>query len=252
MSTKYGGGISPSADSSKPYSDAAESDHLDPVTSSLVGDIVHDLNNLVSNFNLRLYLIQKSPRRVSDHIVDLEHLVNRIDALVQKLMTISQLEGDGPTQTLKPLNLNDVATSVIQMYKPVAQCKDIQLAFEAVSDLPPIFADELDIERVVANVLYNALNYTPTAGTVTLTISRSTNWIMLAIQDTGIGISPQDLPYIFERFYRSKDAQRTASGTGLGLAIVRETVKKYGGHIKVESTPGTGSVFKIYFPMRQS
>jgi signal transduction histidine kinase len=147
------------------------------------------------------------------------------------------------------LDLNGVAARIIKNYEPTAQRKRIRLTSEFAANLSPILVDNLDVERILANLLVNALNYTPESGTVHVSTVQGANSVLLIVQDSGIGISSYALPYIFERSYRSAEAQNTASGMGLGLAIVQGIVEKYGGRIEVESVVGEGSTFKIYLPI---
>ena len=214
----------------------------------IVADIAHDLCNLVSNFNTRLYLTQKSPARLAEHLIELEQLVNYLDALVGELMTISRSEFDGLTQELKPVNLNEVVARALKVYQPVAQSKNLSLTFEAAPNLSPILADPLDIVRVVVNILYNTLNFMSAAGTITLTTAQGVDLVLLTVRDTGVGIGSETLPHIFERFYRDDEAKSATSGTGLGLTIVQGIVEKYGGHIEVESAVGQGCDFKVFLP----
>ena len=248
MSAKNCDDINPLASASKPDGDTSGAHNLDAHAMPVVADIAHDLHNLASNFKTRLYLTEKSPQRLAEHLAVLEQDANRLDALVQRLAAISQPQLDSLTAALHPLNLNDVAAPIFKAYEPVAYAKRLTLTFETAPDLSPILADALDIERVVINLLCNALNYTPAEGTITLTTARDNNSVLLTVRDTGIGISSQALPHIFERFYRSEEAQNTTLGTGLGLGIVKGIVEKYGGQVEVESTFGKGSVFKVVLP----
>jgi signal transduction histidine kinase len=218
-----------------------------PVT-PLVNEITHDLNNLVTDFKMRLYLAQKVPIQLPEYLTSLEHLVNHLDALVHELVTASQPDVSAPVNKLKPINLNDLVKRVIETYEPIAFCKGLSLFFDAASHLSPILANDLEMNRVVANLVGNAVNYTPAGGSVSLTTSQESSRLLLTIHDTGIGISSESLPHIFDRFYRSNEAQSRTAGSGLGLAIVQGIVKKYGGNIEVESVLGKGSTFKVLFP----
>ncbi|MDH7475834.1 MAG: ATP-binding protein, partial [Anaerolineae bacterium] len=131
---------------------------------------------------------------------------------------------------------------------PLAEDKQIAIA----ADLPdhcPLRGDRQRLQRVIANLLDNALKYTPAGGEVTLSLQREPGWVCLSVSDTGIGIPPEDLPHIFERFYRSDKARtRGKGGTGLGLAIAKWIAEAHNGRITVESAPNRGSTFTVWLP----
>ncbi|HLY28842.1 MAG TPA: HAMP domain-containing sensor histidine kinase [Aggregatilineales bacterium] len=213
---------------------------------TLLAEAARDLASLASSFNMRLYLLQKMPSQSGEHLQALESMVAYLDELAHELMEVSR-PADSPRETAV-LDLNPIVHHVIQAYKPVADRKGIRLTFEASPDLWALWAADLDIKRIVINLVCNALKYTPAGGTVALATSRVGNDDLLTVRDSGIGISPEDLPHIFDRLYRGDEAQRAASGMGLGLPIAVALTEKYGGHIEVESKPGEGSIFKVVLP----
>jgi signal transduction histidine kinase len=113
--------------------------------------------------------------------------------------------------------------------------------------------NELQLRQAVRNLVTNAIKYTPDGGTITLSIEQETNMAKVKIQDTGYGIPADDLPFIFDRFYRVKNQEtRDIDGNGLGLAIVKSIVERHGGQIQVESKPGIGSCFIFTLPLTQT
>ena len=113
-----------------------------------------------------------------------------------------------------------------------------------------VFGDADQLHQVLVALIDNALKYTPYEGSVTLSLTTDKNDAILKVSDTGIGILPEDLPYIFERFYRADRARsRDRGGTGLGLTIVQNIVQEHKGNIQVESTPGRGSTFRLRLPL---
>src|SRR5258708_7156986 len=216
--------------SSKKF-DACETRKLDTEPMPLVVDTAQELRNLAPNFRTRLYLTRKSPFQLAENLTTLEHLINHLDSLVHQLMMASRPDRSGVAHDLKPLNLNDVVQRVIKEYEPIAQSRPLKLAFEAAPNLMPVLADEQQIERVVVNLVSNALKYTPAEGSVSVSTAQDTHSVFLKVQDTGIGISPHALPHIFKRYYRSKESKDAACGTGLGLAIARQIIEQCGGRI---------------------
>jgi signal transduction histidine kinase len=211
----------------------------------LIADTTHDLCNLVSAFQVRLYLAQKMPSQWSEHLTVLGRLANDLDVLVKKLVTVSV-----PKPAMPPyrFNLNEIVQRVVEIYRLIAYCKGLNLVVEADLNLPLILANETEIKVVVANIVSNAIKYTPDGGSITLTTAQDANTVQFTTRDTGIGISPEAIPHIFERYYRSSEAQAFEAGMGLGLAIAFGIVKKYGGTIEVESVLGKGSVFRVSLP----
>jgi two-component system phosphate regulon sensor histidine kinase PhoR len=129
-----------------------------------------------------------------------------------------------------------------------AQQSDISIELDVATDLPLPYVDASRIEQVLLNLLQNALNFTPSGGSVTLTAAPEDDHIVVRVQDTGIGIAPDDLPHIFERFYKA-DRARSSGGTGLGLAIAKHLVERHGGRIWAESQPGQGTTVSFMLPL---
>jgi two-component system sensor histidine kinase BaeS len=126
------------------------------------------------------------------------------------------------------------------------QQRNLSLVHNSVADLPLALADPDRLAQVLANIIRNAVNHTPDGGIITVNGQADAEAVSIAISDTGIGIDPEDLPHIFERFYRADQSRaRDSGGSGLGLAIVRELLTAMGGSISAESSPGTGSTFTV-------
>jgi signal transduction histidine kinase len=131
---------------------------------------------------------------------------------------------------------------------PRARDKGITITVEAAGDLPRVAADSRRLARALDNLLDNAITYTDRGGRITLAAMAADHGVTLSVTDTGQGIGPEDLPHVFERFFRVAGQSR-GGGTGLGLAIVREIVIAHGGSVSCDSTPGSGSVFRVELPI---
>ena len=132
--------------------------------------------------------------------------------------------------------------------RPLAEEKDIEVVFDLDEARPLMKIDPDDLERALANLIDNGIHYTPPGGILKVT-SRVGNEVMIQVSDTGIGISKEDLPHIFDRFYRAMNAQQVdPGGTGLGLAIVKKVVDQHRGRVEVASTIGIGTTFTIHLP----
>jgi len=130
-----------------------------------------------------------------------------------------------------------------------AQAKKIALTLSPLPKLTPVFADRRNMEEVFSNLISNAISYTPEGGKVTVAAAMESGYLRASVSDNGIGMAPEDLGHIFNRFYRIKnDKTRFIIGTGLGLAIVKSIVEAHNGFIRVESEPDHGSTFHVYIP----
>ena len=123
----------------------------------------------------------------------------------------------------------------------------LDLAVNLPSGLPPVLADEERAQMVVTNLVHNALKFTPPGGRVAISAAAAEDEVVISVQDTGVGIPAEDLPRIFERFYKA-DRARSGGGTGLGLAIAKHVVQGHGGRIWAESVEGLGSTFYFTLP----
>lgn len=170
----------------------------------------------------------------------------RLDRLVEDLRTLSLAEaGELPLnyELVSPKTLLDKA---IAAHAPIAQQNKITLQMEVASDIPAMYIDPDRISQVLANLLSNALYYTPNGGRISLTAKQVQDGIEIRVQDSGPGVAPEELSRIFNRFYRSdKSRQRDQGGSGLGLAIAKSIVEEHGGRIWVESEPDEGATFVI-------
>ena len=137
----------------------------------------------------------------------------------------------------------------MERLRPLPQRKELTIHLELPAQTIYAQADEELLARVLNNLVSNAYKYTPAGGTVTVSLGQQAAEIVVAVQDSGIGIAAEHLPYLFERFYRVDPSRtRATGGSGIGLAIVRELVEAMGGRVDVTSQPGKGSCFYVYLP----
>jgi PAS domain S-box-containing protein len=228
--------------------DVTEIRKVQEMKTRFVADLAHDVAAPIANLQLRLYLLKSNPQRAAEHATIMTRLVRQLDDMIKDLVTLIRLELGVLTTELERLDLNTIVMQVIEAQEPIAASKNLTMEFEATPNLPPVLVDAKQAERFISNLVANALNYTPSGGVVRVTTGVQGEQVVFTIRDTGIGIAPQALPHIFERFYRSEEAVRTAEGTGLGLAIVKEMVQRFGGSIEVESLVGKGTLFTIRLP----
>lgn len=216
-----------------------------------VGDAVHDLATPITGISTRLYMLQRSPERMPEHVRALENQILHLRNLLNDLQTLSQIDRGHITLTLEVCNLNDLVQQVYDIFEPVALEKEQTLTLSVDPALPPVYLDRRQLERVLVNLVSNAINYTAEHKEIRIETKSAEQTVMVAVIDQGIGISAADLPHVFERFYRTDEARRNRSGgTGLGLAISKETVEMHGGTITATSEPGQGSTFTLRLPVK--
>jgi len=176
----------------------------------------------------------------------------RLTSITEQLLTLSR-EDAGITQFCRePVDLGGLASDVAETMRPLADAKSLELAV-ATNGAAVVAGDADRLKQVIYNLLDNAIKYTQQAGQVALAVTRSGSKIKLAVRDTGVGISSDHLPHVFERFYRVDKARtRAEGGTGLGLSIVESIVVAHGGRVEIDSQPNGGTTITVSLPSHQS
>ena len=147
-------------------------------------------------------------------------------------------------------NLTDTLQQIVNLLEPRAEEQGLALELKLPEDLPLVQADERSMEEVFTNLISNAINYSPEGGTVVVAANKHIEFVEVRVSDTGVGIAAEELPKIFDKFYRVKHPQtRQVIGTGLGLSIVKGVVEAHRGSVEVESIPGEGTTFKVLLPI---
>jgi signal transduction histidine kinase len=169
--------------------------------------------------------------------------------LIKDLLDLSKIEAGKMVQYKEPLLLQEVVQRVVDLMRVEAENKKIDLQFSTPSEVPLIHADRHSMEGIFTNLISNAIKYTPEGGKVWVNLGEEVGFVKATISDTGIGIKKEDLPRIFDKFYRVKTTEtRQIVGTGLGLSIVKSIVDAHLGSISVESEEGGGTTFTVFFP----
>ncbi len=193
----------------------------------------------------------ESARRAAQIIHD---ETGRLHRMVESLLDLARLEAGSVTLERRPVQIDAIVRRVADSMAVRAKEQGVTLRTELPGELPPVSGDGDRLAQVFTNLIDNALGYTPLGGSVTLRAQRADGGLAVAVQDTGVGIPPDELSRIFERFYQvDKSRQRSAArrGTGLGLAIAREIIEAHGGKISATSTPGEGTTFTVWLPVSQ-
>jgi signal transduction histidine kinase len=170
----------------------------------------------------------------------------QMDALIQDLLDSTRLEAGRLRVSPQWTSADDLVSAAIETLAPLALAKSVVLSQNFAPELPEVYADPNRMNQVLSNLIGNALKFTPEGGAVTIEGTREGKFVLFAVRDTGVGIQPEDLPFVFDRFWQSKRMNR--SGAGLGLAIARGIVLGHGGRIWIESAPGVETVVRFTLP----
>ena len=228
--------------------------HLDEMKSDFVNMVAHELRSpLVSIRQQNSVLVEglAGPLREKQQAF-LEKGLKKIDSLLElisDLLDIAKIEAGKAIQHQVSIDIGQVICDIISLMESRAKGQGITLSYSC-QDLKPIMADPKNIEEIFNNLITNAINYSPDGGNVKVSVKGFEEYLEIRIIDTGVGISPEELPKIFDKFYRVKSPKtRQVMGTGLGLAIVKGVVEAHRGTIDVESVPGKGTTFRILLPV---
>ena len=175
---------------------------------------------------------------------------DRLERLVNRLLDSQQIESGQTACTVVPSSLVDLAMQAIHRLQPQAEAKGIQVDARLDADIPAVRVDRAAIADALENLIDNAVKYSPPGSRVAVEMQREDHRVRVDVTDQGIGIDPQDLPHIFDKFYRARRGDRhDVRGTGLGLALVKATAEAHGGTVEVSSVPGEGSRFSLRLPL---
>ncbi len=184
--------------------------------------------------------------RYREALADCVEETDRVLVMLETLMDISEAEGGTIELHRGPVALADVAARAVDLYHDTAESRGISLVLTGPAGIV-VDADRTRLEQVAANLIDNAVKYTPSGGAVTVEVVREGSAAVLRVRDTGAGISPGELPHIWDRLFRG-DASRSARGLGLGLSLVKAIVEAHGGRVSASSEPGRGSTFEVRLP----
>src|SRR5262245_61710688 len=222
---------------------------------ALLGDVAHELRTPLTTIEGYMEGLIDGVIAPDERIFAMiQHEAVRLKWLIEELALLSRAEAGQLRVTPRPLQLAMIIGQVAAQFEPQFNVKEVRLAINIPPDLPTIVADPDRLEQIMINLLANALRYTSMYGHVTIFAEVHDFFVQIGIRDTGIGISAEDLPHIFERFYRvDKSRARQSGGTGIGLTITRHLVYAQGGEIWVESAGlGRGSTFYITLPVHDA
>ena len=218
-------------------------------TKEMTENIAHDLRSPITRIRGMAEMALTTGKTIEEYEAAAANTVEDCDRLLEMINTmlyISQTEATAGKLLTEEVDMTGVVRDACELFQPVAEDKGVKLVVEISSDLR-VRGVLQGLQRMLANLIDNALNYTPSPGTVIVSVRGDEKAGIIAVKDTGIGISEDELPHIFRRFYRC-DRSRSLPGTGLGLTLVEAIVHAHRGRIVVTSTPNVGTTFTVTLP----
>ncbi len=220
----------------------------------LVAAVSHDLRTPLTSIRAMVEALTdgvvSDPPTVQRYYNTIRLQIENLSGLINDLFELAQLDTAQLQLRLEPVNLNDLVSDVLESVQAEARIKEVTLRGIFGEDVPIVRAEMAKIQRVLYNLVQNAIRHTPKAGSICLETRLVSEGVQVDVTDTGEGIAPEDLPHIFEQFYRSeKSRSRATGGAGLGLAIAQRIIEAHHGRIWVESQVGQGSRFSFVLPL---
>jgi heavy metal sensor kinase len=216
-------------------------------------DASHELRTPLAVIEAESTLALQKERPSSDYRQSLESISQesrRMSSLIDQLLTLARADAGKEQWNFAEVELGSLITNLSTDVEVLCQEKGLSFQLVQTQDLV-VKGDEARLRELFMNLLDNAIRYTPAPGTVSVSLRREGQMAVVAIMDTGIGIPAEDIPFIFERFYRvDKSRSHAEGGSGLGLAICRHIAEAHGGKIEVESQVGAGSTFSVWLPLQ--
>ncbi len=219
----------------------------------LIGDVSHELRTPLTAIKGSMEGLMDGVLPATQETYQQIHAeADRLNRLVDDLQELSRVESNAYPLDLRPLEVSALVQTVTKRLASQTESKRVSLDLDLAPDLPRVLADEDRLVQVLTNLTGNALQYTPENGKVTIAAQRVDHEVRITVRDTGIGIPPEHLPHIFDRFYRvdKSRSRRAGGGSGIGLTIARALVEAHGGQIWAESAgEGEGSTFTFTLPV---
>lgn len=228
---------------------------LDQMKSDFVALVAHELRSPLASIEQQLAVILAGilgeiNQRQQEMLGRAKERTHALLNLISDLLDLSKIEAGFVVQHKEPVHIEEILTKVLEILQPQAEAKKISLDLTISPSLPQIVVDRRNMEEVFLNLVSNGIKYTAEGGKVWLRGRVQGSYLLVEVGDNGMGIPAEDLPHIFDKFYRVKNVQtRRITGTGLGLPIVKRIVEAHLGTVEVESQLGVGSIFRVFLPL---
>ena len=230
-------------------SDVTRQRHQDEMKSGVISTVSHQLKTPLTSVRMALHLLLEEKvgiltEKQAELLVVAREEAERLERIVDELLDIGRIEAGKGRMDLRPVPPIDLVFREMEAYRPAARDGGVSLVADLPATLPQVLVDPVRVAHVFANLLSNALKFTPPGGKVTLSAKEEGEFVRFRVSDTGVGIPGRYLPRLYEQFFRVPE-QGAGTGVGLGLAIVKDIVEAHGGTVGVESVEGSGSTFSF-------
>jgi two-component system phosphate regulon sensor histidine kinase PhoR len=233
--------------------DLTELRGLQTMRRELIGNISHEFRTPLAGLKAMVETLQDGAldnrATANDFLTRIEAEVDRLTQLVDELTELSRIETGSADLNFEPVDINALIEGAIAQLTAPADRQQLTFERKLADGLPPVPADRGRISQVLVNLIHNAVKFNRPGGSITVTTRSAGDSVTVEVADTGAGIDQDDLPHIFERFYRA-DKSRSGRGSGMGLAIAKHIIEAHGGSIRAESGKGRGSTFSFSLPVR--
>jgi two-component system, OmpR family, phosphate regulon sensor histidine kinase PhoR len=233
------------------FHDMTDVKRVEQVRRDFVANVSHELRTPLAAIKSVIETLEagatEDPKAARDFLQRADGEVDRLVQMVEELLELSRIESGELSMTRESVDLAAAVQSAAERLQPQAEKAGVALSVEIAAGIPRVSGDRVSLERAIVNLINNAIKFTPEGGAMRVLARPTGAGVTIEVADNGSGIEPQDLPRVFERFYKA-DRARRAGGTGLGLAVVKHTAEAHGGRVEAESRLGEGSTFRIWLP----
>ena len=236
------------------FHDVTQLRQVEEIRRDFVANVSHELRTPLSIFRGYLETLLDDPHQPPGELLRIlevmERHSDRLHALVEDVLSLAQLESPTAELDLSEISLPEFLQEILRDWEKRLEAKQLKSQLDVPPDLPKLEADESRLQEVIYNLLDNAVKYSPSGSQISLQAAVSGDRVRVSVADQGIGIREDDLPRIFERFYRADKARsRELGGTGLGLSIVKHIAQLHGGTAEAQSEPGKGTTISVLLPI---
>jgi two-component system phosphate regulon sensor histidine kinase PhoR len=239
------------------FHDVTQLRQVEEIRRDFVANVSHELRTPLSIFRGYLETLLDDPHQPPGELLRIlevmERHSDRLYALVEDVLSLARLESPAAELDVSEISLPEFLQEILRDWEKRLEAKQLKSHLDVPRDLPKLEADESRLQEIIYNLLDNAVKYSQSSGVITLRAAVEGDRMRISVSDEGIGIRENDLPRIFERFYRADKARsRELGGTGLGLSIVKHIAQLHGGTAQAQSEPGKGTTISVVLPLEQN